>query len=82
MVQMIRDSREQTIIGMGRKIDTISKMDRDLPDIMEEEVTMRIMEIDETRNLAGRVHDGIYVSFTTYCYACSSINYMTRRSSS
>lgn len=73
MVQMTRDSREQTIIGMGRKIDTISKMGRDLQDIMEEEVTMRIMEIDETRNLAGHAHDGIMFHLQPITLVAASI---------
>lgn len=60
MVQTTRNSREQTGIGMGSlEIDTIRKMGRDLRDLMGEEVEMRIMEIGDTRNLAGPGSDGI-----------------------
>lgn len=52
-VRTTRNSRDQTGIVMGREIDTISKMGRELADIMEEEVKMRITEIEETTNLAG-----------------------------
>lgn len=55
MVRMTRDLREKsgTGIKMGRKIDIKSKTGRQLQDIMEEEAKMRIMEIGETRILAG-----------------------------
>lgn len=59
MVQTTRNSRDQTGIVMGREIDIISKMGRELPGIMEEEVKMRTMEIEETKNLAGRSSEGI-----------------------
>lgn len=67
MAQTTRDLREQTGIVMGREIDTISKMGRELRDLMEEEVGMMIMEIGETRNLAGPCSDGfLFFLFGTY----------------
>lgn len=62
-VRTTRNSRDQTGTVMGREIDTISKMGRELADIMEEEVKMRITEIEETRNLAGLSSDIINFHF-------------------